>query len=263
MYHVDENDYQYDDDKWTNPLSESNLIYQTNKHFMKYVNFTLQEMTPEQMKQNPIKVHPNQKLDIEEGESNTDEQESTISNKDEEEFTTSQELPEEYSTSDIPTKCTEESKYIEIPQEVHTILVKSTHDEIDSSHDKYVTEFETSQVNEEEIVVQENKQVLPIFNKTTSDEDDSSEDQNMIEIEPIVCIAFKNDEDDSIEDQPTTEIEPYTESREQDIVKEENLLTTNFQMEIENRKVEGLITYSTDQQIFKIIVNSGTNQEVC
>ena len=29
---------------------------------MKYVNFTLKEMTPEQLKQNPITVHPNQKL---------------------------------------------------------------------------------------------------------------------------------------------------------------------------------------------------------
>ena len=45
-------------------------------------------MTPEQSKQNPITVHPNQKLDTEEGESNTDEQESTISNKEEEESST-------------------------------------------------------------------------------------------------------------------------------------------------------------------------------
>ena len=45
---------------------------------MKYVNFTLQEMTPEQLRQNAIIVHPNQKLDTEEGESTTDEQESTI-----------------------------------------------------------------------------------------------------------------------------------------------------------------------------------------
>ena len=33
-------------------------------------------------------------------------------------------------------------------------------------------------------------------------------------------------------------------------------------MEIENRKVEGLITYSTDQQILKFKVKSGTDQEV-
>ena len=43
---IDKNESQYDDDGWTNPLSESNWIYQTNKIFMKYVNFTLQEMTP-------------------------------------------------------------------------------------------------------------------------------------------------------------------------------------------------------------------------
>ena len=33
-------------------------------------------------------------------------------------------------------------------------------------------------------------------------------------------------------------------------------------MEIENRKVEGLITYSTDQQILKFKIKSGTDQEV-
>ena len=85
---IDENEYQYDDDEWTNPLRESNWIYNTNKHFMKYVNFTLQQMTPEQIKQNPITVHPNQNLDTEEEETNTDEQESTISNKEEEESST-------------------------------------------------------------------------------------------------------------------------------------------------------------------------------
>ena len=70
---IDENEYQHDDDEWTNPLSESTWIYQTNKTFIKYVNVTLQEeMTPEQLKQNPITVHLNQKLDIEEGESKTD-----------------------------------------------------------------------------------------------------------------------------------------------------------------------------------------------
>ena len=70
---VDENEYQYDDNEWTNPLSENNWTHQTNKTFMKYVNFTLKEMTPEQLKQNTITVHPNQKLDTEEGESNTNQ----------------------------------------------------------------------------------------------------------------------------------------------------------------------------------------------
>ena len=66
---IDENEYQYDDNEWTNPLSESNWTYQTNKTSMKYVKFTLQEMTPEQFNQNPIIVQ-HQKLDTEEGESN-------------------------------------------------------------------------------------------------------------------------------------------------------------------------------------------------
>ena len=45
--------------------------------------------------------------------------------------------------------------------------------------------------------------------------------------------------------------------------KQENkLLTTSFEVKVGNRKVEGLIAYSTDQQIFKFKVNSGTDQEV-
>ena len=58
------------------------------------------------------------------------------------------------------------------------------------------------------------------------------------------------------------EIEPPQENGEQENGKQEKLLTTTFQIEIENRKVEGLITYSTDQQIFKFKVNSwGVNIE--
>ena len=44
---VDEYEYHYGDNQWTNPLHESNWTYRTNKQFMKYVNFTSQEMTPE------------------------------------------------------------------------------------------------------------------------------------------------------------------------------------------------------------------------
>ena len=43
---------------------------------------------------------------------------------------------------------------------------------------------------------------------------------------------------------------------------ENELLITNFEVKVENQKVEGLISYSTDQQIFKFKVNSGTDQEV-
>ena len=58
------------------------------------------------------------------------------------------------------------------------------------------------------------------------------------------------------------EIELPKENGEQEIGKQDKLLTTNVQIEIENRKVEGLITYSTDQQIFKFKVNSGSSQEL-
>ena len=40
---IDENKYQYNDDEWTNPLSESTWIFQTNKKSMNYVILTLQE----------------------------------------------------------------------------------------------------------------------------------------------------------------------------------------------------------------------------
>ena len=107
---IDENEYQYDDNEWTNPLSESNWTYETNKIFMKYVNFTLKEMTPEQLKQNTIIVHPNQKLDKEEGESNTNEQESTISNKEEEEYSAFSDMSKQDSEFDINVHDTQEEK---------------------------------------------------------------------------------------------------------------------------------------------------------
>ena len=66
---------------------------------------------------------------------------------------------------------------------------------------------------------------------------------------------------DTSEQNSVTEIETSTKNGEQEIGKENKLLTTNFQVEMENRKVEGLITYSIELQIFKFKVNSGNNQE--
>ena len=146
----------------------------------------------QKMKMNPIKpiikVKTNEQLDKEEGESITDEEESTK---------TSQELSEEHnSTSDIYIEDQEDSKSIETSQ-VHNVLNKSISNEVDSH---------------------------------------------------------------TVED--VTEIELPKENGEQNNAKEDKLLATNFEIEIENRKVEGLITYSTDQQIFKFKVKSGTDQEV-
>ena len=73
-------------------------------------------MAPEQMKQNPITVHPNQELDTEEGESNTDEQESTISNKEEEEYSTFSDMSKQDSESDINVDETQDQENPQIPE---------------------------------------------------------------------------------------------------------------------------------------------------
>ena len=118
------------------------------------------------------------------------------------------------------------------------------HDEYDTSKDENITELETyedygEKIHEtEESIHVETSQVLTVFNKTIHHEDDSSDDISVIEIEPP------------------------KENGEQEIGKQDKLLATKFQMEIENGKVEGLITYSTDQQIFKFKVDSGSSQEL-
>ena len=68
--------------------------------------------------------------------------------------------------------------------------------------------------------------------------------------------------DDTSEDENVTEMQTYENNGEQNNAQEEKLLATNFEVKVENRKVKGLTTYSTDQQIFKFKVNSGTDQEV-
>ena len=52
------------------------------------------------------------------------------------------------------------------------------------------------------------------------------------------------------------EFEPSQENEKQMTVKDNMLLTINFTVEIQNQKVEGLITYSLDQQIFKFKVTN-------
>ena len=63
----------------------------------------------------------------------------------------------------------------------------------------------------------------------------------------LVGIVSIHHEDDSSDDKSVIEIEPRKENGEQENGKQDKLLTTKFQIEIENRKVEGLITYTTDQ----------------
>ena len=134
-------------------------------------------MTPEQLKLNPITIHPNQKPDPDEGEST----------KDEEEFTTSQELKEEYSTSDIHTETTEESKPTETSQ-VPTVFNKTTHDKVDSSEENSDTISDDTEgskctEDEEESEAIETQQVHNVLNKTTHDEKHTSDQNCVTEIE--------------------------------------------------------------------------------
>ena len=235
------------------PLSESNWTYKTNETFMKYVNFTLKEMTPEQLKQNPITVHPNQKLDTEEGESTTNEQESTISNKEAEEYSTFSDISEQDSESDINVDDTQDEQNSHTPEtlQIHNMYNTSMHDKDDLIHDEYdtsedenITEIDIHEDYGEEIheteesKLTETSQVHTVFNRAIHHEDDSSDDKSVIEIEPP------------------------KQNGEQEIGKQDKLLITKFQIENENREVEGLIAYSTDQQIFKFKVNSGSSQEL-
>ena len=61
----------------------------------------------------------------------------------------------------------------------------------------------------------ETSQVLAVFNRSIHLEDDSSDDKSVIEIEPP------------------------KENAEQEIRKQDKLLTTKFQIKIENRKLKG------------------------
>ena len=231
---VDEHEYQYGDNEWTNPLHERNWTYRTNKQFMKYVNFTLKEMTPEQMKMNPIKpiikVKTNEELDTEEGESNTDEQESTISIKDLDEYSTFSDMSKQDSEFDINVHDTQDEQNSHTPEtlQIHNTCNTTKHDKDDVVHDEYdtsedenKTEIETYEVfgekihETEESISTETSQVLTVYNKAIHHEDDSSDDKSVIEIEPP------------------------KENGEQEIGKHDKLLTTTFQMEIEIEKLKG------------------------
>ena len=93
---------------------------------------------------------------------------------------------------------------------------------------------------------------------------EDQEDSKSIETSQIHNVLNKStsNEVDSHTVEDVTKIELPKENGEQNNAKEDKLLTTNFEVKAENRKVEGLITYSTDQHIFKFKVNSATDQEV-
>ena len=161
---------------------------------MNYVNFTLKEMTPEQMKINPIKpiikVNTNEELDTEEGESNKDEQESTISIKEEDEYSTYSDMSTLVSESDINV---DETQHQEISYTTETLQNNTTihdydvfiHDENNTSENENIIETETyehygEKIQEtEESIPTETTQVLTVFNKAIHLEDDSSDDKSV------------------------------------------------------------------------------------
>ena len=101
---------------------------------------------------------------------------------------------------------------------------------------------------------------------TTEDEDESNTTQthqvhNVLNETPQDEQNVSETEDDTSEEENVTQMQTYENNGEQN-KPEDKLLTTNFEVKVENRKVEGLITYSTDQQVFKFKVNSATDQDV-
>ena len=113
-------------------------------------------MTPEQLKKKPfkpiIKVNTNEKLDTEEGESNTDEEKST----------TSRDMSEQDFASDTITDDSEGSEPTETHQ-VHNVLNETTHDQDDSSEDENMIEIEPHSVNGEKNNQKENKLLTTNF----------------------------------------------------------------------------------------------------
>ena len=106
------------------------------------------------------------------------------------------------------------------------------------------SESDITTVDEDETNTTETHQVHNVLNEAIHDEENSSESV-----------------DDTPEDENVTEMQTYENNGEQN-KQEEKLLTTNFDVKVKNRKVEGLITYSNYQQIFKFKVSSGADQEV-
>ena len=145
-------------------------------------------------------------------------------------------------------------------EELHTEKEEST---------KVQDEFTTSKEEGESIIDEEEStetsQELSEEQNSTSDiyiED--QEDSKSIETSQVHNVLNNSipNEVDSHTVEDVTEIELPKENGEKNNAKEDKLLTTNLEVKPENRKVEGLITYSTGQQIFKLKVNSETDQEV-
>ena len=133
-------------------------------------------------------------------------------------------MSKQNSESDINVVDTQHHENPHTPKtlQIHNVYNTTMHDkdtlichEYDTSEDDNITEIETFEHYGEKIhetkesKPTETSQVLTVFNKGIHHEDDSSDDKSVIEIEPP------------------------KENGEQEIGKQDKLLTTTFQMEIE------------------------------
>ena len=139
-------------------------------------------------------------------------------------------------------------------------IFKNQHEKVDTQEGESIEEEEKSTTSsdkseqnsdsditiedEDETNTTETHQVHNVLNETTHDEENVSEA-----------------EDGTSQEENVIQMQIYENIMEQN-KQEDKPLTTNFEVKVQNRKVEGFITYSTDQQIFKLKVNSGTDQDV-
>ena len=134
---------------------------------------------------------------------------------------------------------------------IKPIIKVKTNEELDKEEGGSIIDEEESTETSQELSEEQNSS-SDIY---IEDQEDSKSIETS-QVHNVLNNSIPNEGDShTVED--VTEIELPQENGEQNHAKKDELLPTNF--EIENRKVEGLITYSTDQQIFKIKVNSGNN----
>ena len=140
---------------------------------------------------------------------------------------------------------------------IKPIIKVKTNEELDKEEgESIIDEEESTETSQELSEQQKSTSDIYIEDQEDSKSIETSQVHNVLNNSiPIVDVDSHTVED-------VTEIELPKENGEQNNAKEDKLLPINSEMEIENRKVEGPITYSTDQQIFKLKVKSGTDQDV-
>ena len=134
-------------------------------------------------------------------------------------------------------------------------------------HEKVDTEEGESNEEEDKSTTSSEKSEQDSESGTTTEDEDESNTTQTHQVHNVLNETAQDEqnvsetEDDTSEEENVTQMQTYENNGEQN-KPEDKLLTTNFEVKVENRKVEGLITYSTDQQVFKFKVNSATDQDV-